>query len=206
MPARPRPHSGVLLLFLQMPLAAVVGGYLLEVVSLPVASFAVFVSSAAFPAWVSHCTAVCKDPREPVHHLHRYAVLALGLVTVCTVAVAAASVVTGVGSSDLWRRLGAALTGEPSRGSWALLAGVVVCTLVATCTVVSAQVLFGGRLGLGRPGASSPSTCTFAMSAQSASGLQPLVMSRSLVRIPPRARRGFSQPRQAEHSESGRRM
>ncbi len=149
MPAQPRPRKGVLLLFLQMPLAAVVGGYLIDVVSLPVASFAVFVSSAAFPAWVSHRTAGSEDPREPVHHLHRYVMLALALVTVCTVAVAAASAVTGVGSSGLWRRLGADLTGEPSHGSWALLAGVVVCTLVATCTVVSAQVLFGGGLGLG---------------------------------------------------------
>ena len=113
MPARPRPHNGVLLLFLQMPLAAVVGGYLLDVVSLPVASFAVFVSSAAFPAWVSHRTAVSGDHREPVHHLHRYAVVAVGLVTVCTVAMAAASAVTGVGSSGLWRGLGAELTGEP---------------------------------------------------------------------------------------------
>jgi len=149
LPAGPRPRTGVLLLFLQVPLAAVVGGYLLDVVSLPVASFAVFVSSAAFPAWVSHRTAVSKDPSEPVHHLHRYAVLALGLVTVCTVAVAAASAVAGVGSSGLWRGLGAELSGEPSSGSWALLAGVVVCTLVATCTVTSAQVLFGGGLGVG---------------------------------------------------------
>ena len=60
-PARPRPRNGVLLLFLQMPLAAVVAGYLLDLVSLPVASFAVFVSSAAFPAWVSHRTAVSED-------------------------------------------------------------------------------------------------------------------------------------------------
>ena len=150
MPAS-RPRMGVLLLFLQMPLAAVVGGYLLDVVSLPVASFAVFVSSAAFPAWVGHRTAVSEDPREPVHHLHRYAVVAVGLVTVCTVAMAAASAVTGVGSSGLWRGLGAELTGEPSSGSWALLAGVVVCTLVATCSVTSAQVLFGRGRGVGRP-------------------------------------------------------
>lgn len=151
MPARPRPHNGVLLLFLQMPLAAVVGGYLLDVVSLPVASFAVFASSAAFPAWVSHRTAVSEDPHEPVHHLHRYAVGALGLVAVCTVAMAAASAITGFGSSGLWRGLGAELTGEPTSGPWALLAGVVVCTLVATCTVTSAQVLFGDGLGLRRP-------------------------------------------------------
>ena len=150
-PSRPRPRNGVLMLFLQMPLAAVVGGYLLDVVSLPVASFAVFVSSAAFPAWVSRRTAVSEDPREPVHHLHRYAVVALGVVTVCTVAMAAASAVTGVGSSGLWRGLGAELTGEPSSGSWALLAGVVVCTLVATCSVTSAQVMFGRGLGLGKP-------------------------------------------------------
>ena len=147
-PAPPRPGNGVLLAFLQMPLAAVVGGYLLDVVSLPVASFAVFVSAAAFPAWVSHRTAVSEDPREAVHHLHRDAALALGLVTVCTLAMAAASALTGVGSSGLWRGLGAELTGEASSGSWALLAGVVVCTLVATCTVTSAQVLFGGGRGM----------------------------------------------------------
>ena len=35
---------GVLLLFLQMPVAAVVVGYALQLISLPVASFAVFVS------------------------------------------------------------------------------------------------------------------------------------------------------------------
>jgi uncharacterized membrane protein (UPF0182 family) len=144
-PARPRSRNGVLLLFLQMPLAAVVAGYLLNVVSLPVASFAVFVSSAFFPAWVSHRTAVSKDPREPVRHLHRYAVRALALVTVCTAAMAAASAVSGIGSSGLWRGVGAELTGEPSSGSWALLAGVVVSALVATCTLTSAQVLFGGE-------------------------------------------------------------
>ena len=146
MPARPRARNGVLLVFLQMPLAAVVAGYLLDVVSLPVAGFAGFVSSAAFPAWVSHRTAVSEDPREAVHHLHRYAVGALALVTVCTVAMALASAVTGAGSSGLWRRLGAELTGEPSGGSWALLAGAVVCTLVATCTVTGAQVLVRGEL------------------------------------------------------------
>lgn len=149
MAARPS-RNGVLLLFLQMPLAAVVGGYLLDVVSLPVASLAVFVASAAFPAWVSHRTAVSEDPRESVRHLHRYAVVAVGLVTVCTVAVAAASTVTGVGSSGLWRRLGAELTGEPASGPWALFAGAVVCTLVATCTVTSALVLLGGGRGRGR--------------------------------------------------------
>ena len=140
--ARPRPRNGVLLALLQMPLAAVVAGYLLDVVSLPVASFAVFVSSAFFPAWVSHRSAVSTDPHEAVHHLHRYSLRALGLVALGTVAVAAASAVTGVGVSGLWRGLGAELTGEPTSGSWALLAGVVVCTLVATCTLTSAQVLF----------------------------------------------------------------
>jgi hypothetical protein len=142
-PARIRPRNGVLLLFLQMPLAAVVAGYLLNLVSLSVASFAVFVSSGFFPAWVSHRTAVSEEPREAVHHLHRYAVRALGLVTVCTVAMAALSAVTGIGSSGVWRGVGAQLTGEPLGGSWALLAGVVVCTLVATCTLTSVQVLFG---------------------------------------------------------------
>jgi hypothetical protein len=143
MPARMRPRNGVLLLFLQMPLAAVVAGYVLNLVSLPVASFAVFVSSAAFPAWVSHRTAVSGDPGEAVHHLHRYAVRALGVVAVGTVALVAASAVTGIGSSGVWRGLGAELTGEPSGGSWALLAGVVVCTLVATCTLTSVQVVLG---------------------------------------------------------------
>jgi hypothetical protein len=150
MPARPRPRNGVVLLFLQMPLAAVVAGYLLDLVSLPVASFAVFVSSAAFPAWVSHRSAVSEDPREAVHHLHRDAVRALGLVTVCTVVMAAASALTGIGSSGVWRGLGAELTGEPSTGSWALLAGVVVTTLVATCTLTSARVVLGGRRPLSR--------------------------------------------------------
>lgn len=151
LPARPRPRNGVLLAFLQMPLAAVVAGYLLNLVSLPVASFAVFVSSAAFPAWVSHRTAVSEDPVEAVHHLHRYAVRALAPVTLCTAIMAAASAITGIGSSGVWRGLGAELTGEPSRGSWALLAGVVVTTLVATCALTSVQVLFGqayrARLG-----------------------------------------------------------
>lgn len=175
-PARP-PRNGVLLLFLQMPLAAVVGGYLLHVVSLPVASFAVFVASAAFPAWVSHRSAVSEDPREPVHHLHRYAVLALGLVTVGTVAMAAASAVTGVGSSGLWRRLGAELTSEPASGSWALLAGAVVCTLVATCTVTSAQVLFGGGLGRGRRRSAEGSVNAGTPSGTSGSTRRPLERS-----------------------------
>ena len=170
-PARPRPCNGVLLLFLQMPLGALLCGYLLQVVSLPVASFAVFVSSAAFPAWVSHRTAVSKDPGEAVHHLHRYAVVALGLVTVCTVAAAAASAVTGDGSSRLWRGLGAELTGEPSGGSWALLAGVVIGTLVATCTVVSAQVLlFGGGLGLRRRCSFGWPTASATLSRRSSAG------------------------------------
>lgn len=144
--ARTLPRNGVLLAFLQMPLASVVAGYLLNLVSLPVASFAVFVSSAAFPAWVSHRSAASEDPGEAVHHLHRYAVRALGLVTVGTVALAAASAIAGIGDSSLWRGLGAELTGEPSGGPWALLAGVVVCTLVATCTLTSVQVVFGGDL------------------------------------------------------------
>jgi hypothetical protein len=145
MPARSRPRNGLLLLFLQIPLAAVVAGYLLNLVSFPVASFAVFVASAGFPAWVSHRTTVSEDPGEAVHHLHRYSLRALGVVTVCTVAMAATSAVTGIGSSGVWRGLGAELTGEPSGGSWALLAGIVVRTLVATCAVTSAQVVLGRR-------------------------------------------------------------
>ncbi len=151
-PGRGRSRDGMLLLFLQMPPAAVVAGYVLDLVSLPVASFAVFASSAAFPAWVSHRTAVSDDPDDPVRHLHRYAVVAFGAVTAFTVAVVAASAVTGIGAVRLWRELGADLTGEPPSGSWSLLAGLVLYAVAATCALTSCHVLFMPRPEVGERG------------------------------------------------------
>lgn len=140
-PARRRPRHGMLLLFLQMPLAAVVAGSVLDLVSLPVASFAVFTSGAAFPAWVSRRMAGSDDPADAVRHLHRYAVVALGAVTAGTIALIAASAVTDIGVFTLWRELGADFTGEPTGSSWSLLAGLLLYAVAATCTVTSAKVL-----------------------------------------------------------------
>ncbi len=142
---------GVLLLFLQMPVAAVVVGYGLDLVSFPVASFAVFVSSAAFPAWVSHRTAVSDDPHEPAHHLHRLAVRALVAAAAITILLIPVFSTAGVAFWRLWYRLGAALTGEPTGGSWSLIAGAIVYGLVATCVMTSYQVVVRGRSGATPP-------------------------------------------------------
>ena len=133
---------GLLLLFLQMPVAAVVFGYALELVSLPVASFAVFVSAAAFPAWVSHRTGVSQDPDEPVHNLHRHLLRALLVVSTFTIALTSALFVVGVAFWHLWYDLGAELTAEPSGGGWSLIAGAVVYGVAAVGLVVSYYVLF----------------------------------------------------------------
>lgn len=132
---------GVLLLFLQMPVAGVVLGYGLQLISLPVACFAVFVSSAAFPAWVSHRTAASNDPSEPVHHLHRQALRALVLVTTVTALVTSALLVAGMSFWHFFYDLGAELTAEPSGSGWSLIAGVVVYGLSAMCIVTSCFVL-----------------------------------------------------------------
>ncbi len=132
---------GVLLFFLQMPVAAVVLGYGLRLLSLPVACFAVFVSSAAFPAWVSHRTAASNDPSEPVHHLHRHALRALALVTTVTALLTSALLVAGMSFWHFFYDLGAELTAEPSGSGWSLIAGVVVYGLSAICTVTSCLVL-----------------------------------------------------------------
>ena len=136
---------GVLLVFLQMPVAAVVVGYGLGLISLPVACFAVFASSAAFPAWVSHRTAASDDPSEPVHHLHRHALRALVVVSILTAALTSALLVAGMSFWHLFYDLGAELTAEPSGSGWSLIAGVVVYGLSAVCTVTSYFVLVPGR-------------------------------------------------------------
>ena len=132
---------GVLLVFLQMPAAAVVVGYALQLVSLSVASFAVFVCAAAFPAWVSYRTGVSQDPDEPVHDLHRHALRALVVVSTFTMALTSALFVAGASFWHLWYDLGAELTAEPSRGAWSLLAGVVVYGVTALGLVISYFVL-----------------------------------------------------------------
>ena len=153
LPARPQPavtrtsgwmaKRGVLLVFLQMPVAALIVGYVLGLISFPVASFAVFVSSAAFPAWVSYRTTISNDPDEPVHHMHRYALHALASVAAFTIALIPVFFAAGVAFWRLWSDLGAELTGEPAAGSWSLVAGVVVYGLVATCLAISYFVLVG---------------------------------------------------------------
>ncbi|MDQ3980844.1 MAG: hypothetical protein M3314_15065 [Actinomycetota bacterium] len=132
---------GALLVFLQMPVAALVAGYALGLVSFPVATFAVFVSSAAFPAWVSHRITISDDPDEPVHHLHRYALNALVLVAAFTLVLIPAFLAAGTAIWALWYDLGAELTGEPPTGTWSLAAGVVVYGLVAMSVASSYFVL-----------------------------------------------------------------
>lgn len=136
---------GALLLFLQMPVAALVLGYGLRLLSLPVACFAVFVSSAAFPAWVSHRTAASDDPSEPAHHLHHHALRALVLVTAVTALLTSALWVAGTSFWPFFYELGAELTAEPSGSGWSLIAGVVVYGLAAICTVTSCLVLSSAR-------------------------------------------------------------
>lgn len=132
---------GVLLVFLQMPVAALVVGYALGLVSFPVATFAVFVSSAAFPAWVSYRTAVSDDPDEPVRHLHHYVLQAGQVVAVFTAVTMTASWAADIAFWRLWYDLGARLTGESATGSWSLVGGMVVYGLVAVCLAVSYFVL-----------------------------------------------------------------
>lgn len=128
---------GILLVFLQMPAAALMVGYVLRLISFPVASFAVFVSSAAFPAWVSYRISISDDPDEPVHDLHRYAARALAAVAAFTVALMPVLMAADIDFWRLWSDLGAELTGEAPAGSWSLVAGVVVYGLVATCLATS---------------------------------------------------------------------
>lgn len=132
---------GVLLLFLQMPVAAVVLGYGLRLISLPVACFAVFVSSAGFPAWVTHRTAVSNDPGEPVHALHRYALRAFLVVATATAALTSVLLAVGITFWDLWYDLGAELTAEPAGSGWSLIAGVVLYGLSTACMATSYFVL-----------------------------------------------------------------
>jgi hypothetical protein len=136
---------GVLLAFLQMPVAAVVAGYALGLISFPVASFAVFVSSAAFPSWVSYRITRSDDPDEPVHHLHRHAVGAMVAVTVITIVLIPVLAAADLAYWRLWYDLGADLTGEPARGSWSLVAGLVVYGLVTMCVAMSYYVLVRRR-------------------------------------------------------------
>jgi hypothetical protein len=136
---------GVLLLLLQVPIAAVVLGYGLRLVSLPVACLAVFVSAAAFPAWASHRMAASDDPNEPVHHLHRHALRAAVVVAGFTPVVATALIVTGSSVLHLWYDLGAELTAEPSGAGWSLIAGLILYCLVAVCTATSCSVLLTSR-------------------------------------------------------------
>ena len=132
---------GVMLAFLQMPVAALVVGYSLGLISFPVASFAVFVPTAAFPAWVSYRITRSDDPDEPVHHLHRHAGRALVAVTAITVVLIPAFLVADIAYWRLWYDLGSELTAEPATGSWSLVAGVVVYGLVAMCVATSYFVL-----------------------------------------------------------------
>ena len=132
---------GVLLVFLQMPVAALVVGYALQLVSFPVATFAVFVSSAAFPAWVSYRTAVSDDPEEPVHHLHHHVIQAGQVVAACTAVLVTTSLVADIAPWTLWYDLGTRLTGESATGLWSLVSGIVVYGLVALCLATSYYVL-----------------------------------------------------------------
>lgn len=131
---------GLLLAFLQMPMAALVAGYVLGLVSFPVASFAVLASSAAFPAWVSYRIAVSDDPEEPVHHLHRDTMHGVVVVAALTAVLIPTFLAAGSALWELWHDLGAELTGEPAGGFWPLAAGVIVYGLVAASGAVSCMV------------------------------------------------------------------
>lgn len=140
---------GVLLVFLFLPAVAVIIGHVLRLTTLPLATFAVFVSFVPFTAWVSY-----RKDDDPVRHLHRYAAYAL-------LPLALASVV--LGATGHWRFtavLGAELTAEPVGGWSALAPGMVLAgvTMLALTmgyyvqferyTLVNAAVYFGVLFGL----------------------------------------------------------
>jgi hypothetical protein len=133
---------GVLFAFLQMPIAALFAGFLLRVTTLPLATFGVFVSFAAFTAWVSHRRAVSDDPTEPVHHLHRYALYALLPYAVFSVARIPAFYTSHLVYWQLWYGFGSQLTGESGTRLASLVPGMVMYTIQGIGLVVSFYVLF----------------------------------------------------------------
>ncbi|HTF54260.1 MAG TPA: hypothetical protein VK735_43015 [Pseudonocardia sp.] len=133
---------GALFLFLQMPAAALLVGYLLRLMSFPVANFAVFVSFPVFAAWTSYRKTVSDDSDEPVHHLHRYALYALVPVAAFSLAQIPAFLAADIVYWQLWYELGTQLTAEPSNQPWSLTAGVVAYMLVGMGLVMSYYVLF----------------------------------------------------------------
>lgn len=136
---------GVLCLFLLMPAAAVLVGYLWRLTSLPVAMFGVFVSFAAFTAWVSYHTTVSDDPDEPVHHLHRYALYAVLPVVAFSLTHVAALFLADIAYLQLWSDVGSHLTGEPSAQPWARAGGALLYAVVGMGIVMSYYVLFNRR-------------------------------------------------------------
>jgi MFS family permease len=137
---------GMLCLFLLMPAAAVLIGYLLRLVPLPVAVYGVFVSFGLFTAWVSYRFTSSDDPDEPVRHLHRYALYALLPFAAFTLAQIPAFFAADVVPWQLWSELGSALTREPSTQLWSLAAGIVLYVLVGMGLVMSSYVLARGHM------------------------------------------------------------
>lgn len=153
-------RRGVLLVFLLLPAIAVTIGHVLRLTTLPLATFAVFVSFVPFTAWVSYH----KDD-DPVRHLHRYAAYAFLPLALTGVVLAA---------TGHWRFsavLGAELTAEPVGGWTALAPGMVLVGVTALAlamgyyvlferyTLVNAAVYFGVLFGLaGIAGAFSVTT------------------------------------------------
>jgi hypothetical protein len=133
---------GVLFAFLQTPIAALFAGFLFRVTTLPLATFGVFVSFAAFTAWVSHRRATSDDPTEPVHHLHRYALYALLPYAVFSIARIPALFTSHLVYWQLWYGFGSQLTGEPGTQLASLVPGMVMYTIQGMGLVMSFYVLF----------------------------------------------------------------
>lgn len=133
---------GVLFAFLQMPIAALFAGFLLRLTTLPLATFGVFVSFAAFTAWVSYRRAVSDDPAEPVHHLHRYALYALLPYAVFSIARIPALFASHLVYWQLWYGFGSQLTGEPGTQVASLVPGMAMYTVQGLGLAMSFYVLF----------------------------------------------------------------
>lgn len=133
---------GLLFAFLQMPIAALFVGFLLRLTTLPLATFGVFISFAAFPAWVSHRRAVSHDPAEPVHHLHRYALYALVPYAMFSIARIPTLYTSHLVYWQLWYGFGSQLTGEPGTQLASLVPGMAMYTIQGMGLAMSFYVLF----------------------------------------------------------------
>jgi hypothetical protein len=133
---------GVLFLLLQMPIVALLGGFLLRVTTLAIATYGVFISFAVLTVWVSYRMTVSRDPDEPVHKLHRYALYALLPVAIFSIVRITMFFADDLVYWQLWYAFGAQLTGEPVAQLGTLAAGMVMYTLQGMGLVMGYYVLF----------------------------------------------------------------